>query len=54
MNYVRAYTPRVAIASDDQVLKGSVDWLEESTTFIDGLGRPEPGPERNLASRLSL
>jgi hypothetical protein len=40
MNYVRTYSPRVAIGSEDQVLKGSVDSVQVSTTFIDGLGRP--------------
>src|SRR5215217_5642557 len=40
MNYVRTYTPRVAITSEDRVLKGSVDSVQVSTTYIDGLGRP--------------
>jgi RHS repeat-associated protein len=40
MNYVRTYTPRVAITSEEQVLKGSVDSVQQSTTYIDGLGRP--------------
>jgi hypothetical protein len=40
MNYVRTYTPRVGITSEDQVLKGPVDSVQVSTTYIDGLGRP--------------
>src|SRR5688572_6534094 len=40
MNYVRTYTPRVAITSEEQVLKGSVDSVQVSTTYFDGLGRP--------------
>jgi hypothetical protein len=40
MNYVRIYTPRVAITSEERVLKGSVDSVQLSTTYIDGLGRP--------------
>ena len=40
MNYVRTYTPRVAITSEERVLKGSVDSVQVSTTYIDGLGRP--------------
>ncbi|MGV3642369.1 MAG: DUF6443 domain-containing protein, partial [Adhaeribacter sp.] len=40
MNYVRTYTPRVAIPSENQVLKGGVDSVQVSTTYIDGLGRP--------------
>jgi Domain of unknown function (DUF6443) len=39
MNHVRTYTPRVAITSEDQVLKGSVDSVQVSTPFFDGLGR---------------
>ena len=40
MNYVRTYTPRVSITSEEQVLKGSVDSVQISTTYFDGLGRP--------------
>ena len=40
MNYVRTYTPRVAITSEERVLKGSVDSVQLSTTYINGLGRP--------------
>ncbi|MGV3642367.1 MAG: DUF6443 domain-containing protein [Adhaeribacter sp.] len=39
MNHVRTYTPRVAITSEDQVLKGGIDSVQVSTTYIDGLGR---------------
>ncbi|MGV3505438.1 MAG: DUF6443 domain-containing protein, partial [Adhaeribacter sp.] len=40
MNHVRTYTPRVAITSEDQVLKAGIDSVQVSTTYIDGLGRP--------------
>jgi hypothetical protein len=40
MNYVRTYTPRVAITSEERVLHGVVDSVQVSTTYIDGLGRP--------------
>jgi hypothetical protein len=40
MNYVRTYTPRIAITSEDQVLKGPVDSVQVSATYFDGLGRP--------------
>jgi len=32
MNHVRTYSPRVAIPSENQVLKGSVDSVQVSTT----------------------
>jgi hypothetical protein len=37
---VRTYTPRVGITSEDRVVKGPVDSVQVSTTYIDGLGRP--------------
>ncbi|MGV3504040.1 MAG: DUF6443 domain-containing protein, partial [Adhaeribacter sp.] len=37
---MRTYTPRVAITSEDRVLKAPVDSVQVSTTYIDGLGRP--------------
>lgn len=40
MNHVRTYTPRVAITSEERVLKGSMDLVQVSTTCFDGLGRP--------------
>ena len=40
MNYVRTYTPRAGITSEDRVLHGGVDSVQVSTTYIDGLGRP--------------
>ena len=40
MNYVRTYTPRAGITSEERVLHGGVDSVQVSTTFIDGLGRP--------------
>ncbi|MGV3502984.1 MAG: DUF6443 domain-containing protein [Adhaeribacter sp.] len=40
MNYVRTYTPRVAITSEERVLNGPVDSVQLSTTYFDGLGRP--------------
>jgi hypothetical protein len=39
INYVRTYSPRVAITSESRVLNGPVDSVQVSTTFFDGLGR---------------
>jgi hypothetical protein len=40
MNHVRTDIPRVAITSEERVLKGSVDSVQVSITYFDGLGRP--------------
>jgi hypothetical protein len=40
MNYVRTYTPRVAITSEGRLSQAPVDSVQVSTTYFDGLGRP--------------
>lgn len=39
MNYVRTFVPWVPISSHERVLKGSVDSVQVSATYFDGLGR---------------
>jgi RHS repeat-associated protein len=40
MNYVRTYTPRAAITSEEALLQAPADSVQISTTYFDGLGRP--------------
>ena len=39
MNYVRTYTARAAITSEEDLLRSPVDSMQVSTTYFDGLGR---------------
>lgn len=40
MNFVRSWTPRVALTDERRVASASVDSVSMSTQYLDGLGRP--------------
>jgi RHS repeat-associated protein len=40
MNYVRVWTPRVALTDSTRVPRSSIDSVSLSTQYLDGLGRP--------------